>query len=119
MVCLPAFGRLSAGFTCWCGVRRFTERFCFGHGLETSDSDEDGLAAQRRFSWRWAGQGHIPRYMPEKPAPLLARILFPRFQPHLQRKYLRQLCAAIVVGLLVAGAITALMLVQADKFGPR
>jgi len=45
-----------------------------------------------------------------KRAPLIARLLFPNKQPHLQRQYLNQLIAAILIGLAVAGLVGAAML---------
>lgn len=48
--------------------------------------------------------------MPMKRAPLIARLLFPNKQPHLQRQYLNQLIAAILIGLAVAGLVGAAML---------
>ena len=43
--------------------------------------------------------------MPEARAPFLARILFADAPPHLQRRNFRQLCAAVIVGLIVAAVV--------------
>lgn len=60
----------------------------------------------------------IPKYMPENRAPLLARLLFPKAQPHLQRKLLRHLGFALLVGLIIAAAVGALIYFQGSKIGP-
>ena len=52
----------------------------------------------------------IGRWMPMKPAPLIARLLFPNKQPHLQRQHLTQLVAAILIGLAVAALVGTAML---------
>jgi len=52
------------------------------------------------------------KYMPAIPAPLLARLFFPKAQPHLQRRQFRQLCLAVLIGLIIAGALGALIYFQ-------
>lgn len=47
--------------------------------------------------------------MPTKPAPLIARLLFPKKQPHLQRQLFIQLVAAILIGIAVAGLVAMIM----------
>ena len=45
-----------------------------------------------------------------KPAPWIARLLFPNKQPHLQRQHFTQLVVAILIGLAVAGLVGVAML---------
>lgn len=53
--------------------------------------------------------------MPMRPAPLFARLLFPKAQPHLQRQLFKQLVAAIIIGLVIAGIVGAAMFYQAGR----
>ena len=53
--------------------------------------------------------------MPMKPAPLIARLLFPNSQPHLQRQQFTQLVVAILIGLVVAGLVGAAMFYAANQ----
>ena len=50
-----------------------------------------------------------------RPAPLFARLLFPKAQPHLQRQLFKQLVAAIIIGLVIAGIVGAAMFYQAGR----
>jgi len=52
--------------------------------------------------------------MPVKPAPLLARLLFPKAQPHFQRQHFKQLVIALIIGLAVAAVVGAVMFYQAN-----
>jgi hypothetical protein len=53
--------------------------------------------------------------MPRKRAPLLARILFRKAQPHHQHQALRQLVAALLIGAVVAGTVGVMIYRQAAQ----
>ena len=57
--------------------------------------------------------GEVYEAVPMRPAPLVARLLFPKKQPHLPRQHLRQLLWAIAIGIVAAGTIAGIMLWKA------
>ena len=55
----------------------------------------------------------ITNVMPQKRAPYFARLLFPRVTPHLQRKYFRQICVALILGAIIAAVVGLVIYYQA------
>ena len=82
-----------------------------GHTSDVRDTAPNGSGTEftRNSLARDVGKRTIPRYMAQTKAPWLARLLFPKHQPHLQRQHLRQLLWAIAIGVLVAGTIAGIM----------
>lgn len=54
----------------------------------------------------------ITNVMPQKRAPYFARLLFPRVTPHLQRKYFRQICYALILGAIIAAVVVVVIYYQ-------